>query len=64
MVVPDVPVPPDVVTETVAAVQQRELTTKVSEVELSTLKVATGVEPICTEVAPVKSVPVILTVEP
>ena len=62
--VPDVPVPPEVVIEIAAAVQHEELTTKVRDVLLSTLNVATGVEPICTEVAPEKSVPVTRTVEP
>jgi hypothetical protein len=64
MVAIDVPVPPDVVTETVSEVQQRALTTKVSDVALSTEKVATDAEPIFTEVAAVKSVPVTLTVAP
>ena len=56
--------PPGVVMEIVDAVQQTELTTKLKDVALTTVKVTTGVFPILTTVAPVRFVPVTFTVVP
>ena len=56
--------PPGVVIEIVEVVQHTELTTKLKDVELITVKVATGVFPILTTVAPERFVPVTTTVVP
>ena len=56
--------PPGVVIEIVRAVQQGELTTKLKDVALMTVKVATGVFPILTTVVPKRLVPVTITVLP
>ena len=56
--------PPGVVIEIVAVVQHAELTTKLKDVALMTVKVATAVFPILTTVAPERFVPVTFTVLP
>ena len=61
--VPDEAIPPGVVTS-IAPLEDPDATVAVIVVELTTVKEEAGVDPIFTEVVPIKLVPVIVTVVP